>query len=97
MPDTLAGSPAPFENSGGKRPALAAVPRVSALSRAIPYYAPNSRHTLGIYCLIVVLCVALHGVLSFSGRWILLGVSRDIDYDLRGDHLYRMVTLEAPF
>src|SRR6266852_1777625 len=97
MTDTLAGSAAPFENSGGKGPAIAAVPRVSALSRAIPYYAPNSRHTLGIYCLIVVLCVAIKGVLSFSGRWILIGVSRDIEYDIRGDLLKRLLALEPEF
>jgi ATP-binding cassette subfamily B multidrug efflux pump len=97
MTDTLAGSPAPFENSGGKGPALAAVPRVSALSRAIPYYAPNSRHTLGIYCVIVVLCVAIKGVLSFSGRWILIGVSRDIEYDIRGDLLKQLLALEPEF
>jgi ATP-binding cassette, subfamily B, multidrug efflux pump len=97
MTDTLAGSAAPFESSGGKGPALAAVPRVSALSRAIPYYAPNSRHTLGIYCLIVVLCVAIKGVLSFSGRWILIGVSRDIEYDIRSDLLRRLLALEPEF
>src|SRR5579864_475970 len=99
MTDTLAGSPAPFENAGGKgkAPALAAIPRVSALSRAIPYYAPSSRHTLGIYCLIVVLCVAIKGVLSFSGRWILIGVSRDIEYDIRSDLLKRLLALEPEF
>src|SRR5438445_6010867 len=61
MTDTLAGSPAPFEHSveKGKGPALAAVPRLSRLSRAIPFYAPNSRQTLGIYCLIVIFCVAI--------------------------------------
>src|SRR5881275_2064437 len=97
MTDTLAGSPAPFEHAGGKGAAIAAVPRVSALSRAIPYYAPNSRRTLGIYCLIVVLCVAIKGVLSFSGRWILIGVSRDIEYDIRGDVLKRLLALEPEF
>jgi ATP-binding cassette, subfamily B, multidrug efflux pump len=100
MTDTLAGSPAPFEHSGstgGKGPALAAVPRVSMLSRAIPYYAPNSRRTLGIYCLIVVLCVAIKGVLSFSGRWVLIGVSRDIEYDIRSDLLKRLLALEPEF
>jgi ATP-binding cassette, subfamily B, multidrug efflux pump len=97
MTDTLAGSAAPFENSGGKGPALAAVARVSALSRAIPYYAAYSRHTLGIYCLIVVLCVAIKGVLSFSGRWILIGVSRDIEYDIRSDLLRRLLALEPEF
>src|SRR3989475_1499268 len=97
MTDRLAGPPAPFGNSGGTSPALGAVPRVSAPSRAIPYYAPNSRHTLGIYCLIVVLCVAIKGVLSFSGRWILIGVSRDIEYDIRGDLLKRLLILEPEF
>src|SRR5690348_822231 len=56
MTDTLAGSAAPFEHSQGTGAALAALPRLSALSRSIPFYAPNSRRTLGIYCLIVVLC-----------------------------------------
>src|SRR5947207_2828815 len=97
MTDTLAGSPAPFEHAGGKGAAIAAVPRVSALSRAIPYYAPNSRRTLGIYCLIVVLCVAIKGVLSFSGRWILISVSRDIEYDIRSDLLKRLLALEPAF
>jgi len=99
MTDTLSGSPAPFENAGGKgkAPALAAIPRVSRLSRAIPYYAPNSRRTLGIYCLIVVLCVAIKGVLSFAGRWILIGVSRDIEFDIRSDLLKRLLALEQEF
>jgi ATP-binding cassette, subfamily B, multidrug efflux pump len=99
MTDTLAGNSAPFEHASdkGKAPALAAVPRVSALSRAIPFYAPNSRKTLGIYCLIVVLCVAIKGVLSFSGRWILIGVSRDIEYDIRSDLLKRLLALEPEF
>jgi len=99
MTDTLAGSPAPFEHSveKGKGPALAAVPRLSRLSRAIPFYAPNSRQTLGIYCLIVIFCVAIKGVLSFSGRWILIGVSRDIEYDIRSDLLKRLLALEPEF
>lgn len=97
MTDSLAGSPAPFEHAGGKGPALAAVARVSTLSRAIPFYAPNNGKTLGIYCLIVVLCVAVKGVLSFSGRWILIGVSRDIEYDIRSDLLKRLLALEPEF
>src|SRR5438874_8234711 len=97
--DTLAGSLSPFENSGGKAkgPAIPAIPLVSKLSQAIPFYAPNSRRTLGIYCLIVVLCVAIKGVLSFSGRWILISVSRDIEYDIRSDLLKRLLALEPEF
>jgi ABC-type multidrug transport system fused ATPase/permease subunit len=93
MTDTLADSPAPFEHAGSAGVALAATHRLSALSRMIPYYAPNSRRTLAIYCLLVVLCVAVKGVLSFSGRWILIGVSRDIEYDIRSDLLKRLLAL----
>jgi ATP-binding cassette subfamily B protein len=97
MTDALSGSPAPFENPGSKGTALAAVPRLSALSRAIPYYAPNSRRTLGIYCLILVLCVIIKGILSFGARWTLISVSRDIEYDIRSDLLKRLLALEPEF
>ena len=35
------------------------------LSRMVPFYEPNSRHTLGIYCLLLVGFIALKGLLSF--------------------------------
>src|SRR5947208_5813262 len=97
LTDTRSGSPAPFEHAGGTGAAVAAMHRLSALSRAIPYYEPNSRRTLGIYCLVLVLCVAIKGVLSFSGRWILISVSRDIEYDIRSDLLKRLLALEPEF
>src|SRR2546430_16586214 len=50
-----------------------------------------------IYCLIVVLCVAIKGVLSFSARWTLIGVSRDIEFDIRNDLLKRLLILEPEF
>jgi ATP-binding cassette subfamily B protein len=96
MTDTLSGSQAPFEHSRAGS-TLAALPHLSTLSRAIPFYAPNSRRTLGIYCLIVVLCVAIKGLLSFSARWTLIGVSRDIEYDIRSDLLKRLLALEPEF
>src|SRR5215475_4556679 len=46
MTDTIAGSPAPFEHSKSTGAVLAALPRLSTLSRSIPYYAPHSRRTL---------------------------------------------------
>ena len=97
MTDTLSGSPAPFERSGSPGAVIAASHRLSAFSRAIPFYAPNSHRTLGIYCLIVVLCVLIKGILSFEARWILIGVSRDIEYDIRGDLLKRLLALEPEF
>jgi ATP-binding cassette, subfamily B, multidrug efflux pump len=98
MTDTLAGNPVPFEHATATHnrvmlPGLSG----SALSRSIPYYAPNSRRTLGIYCLIVVVCVVLKGLLSFTARWKLIGVSRDIEFDIRNDLLKRLLLLEPEF
>jgi len=98
MTDTLAGNPVPFEHSNLTHD-RAMVPGItgSALSRAIPYYAANSRHTLGIYCLIVIVCVGFKGLLSFLARWVLIGVSRDIEFDIRNDLLKRLMMLEPEF
>ena len=93
MTDTLAGSAAPFQHSTG----FVAMVKLSTLSRWIPYYAPNSTRTLGIYCLVVVVCVAIKGLLSFGARWVLIGVSRDIEYDIRNDLLKRLLVLEPEF
>ena len=97
LTDTLSGSPAPFEHAGNTGAALAATHHLSALSRAIPYYEPHSSRTLGIYCLVIILCVAVKGVLSFGSRWVLIGVSRDIEFDIRADLLKRLLALEPEF
>jgi len=98
MTDTLAGNPVPFEHSMTTHERVL-VPGLngSALSRSIPYYAPNSRRTLGIYCAIVVVCVVIKGLLSFTARWKLIGVSRDIEFDIRNDLLQRLLLMEPEF
>src|SRR6266446_2673074 len=63
----------------------------------IPAYAPSSVRTLIIYCLAAVVIVALKGVFSFSTRWILIGLSRDIEFDLRNDLLDRLLQMEPEF
>jgi ATP-binding cassette, subfamily B, multidrug efflux pump len=93
--DTLAGSPQPFSDSS--KGSVAVLARQSSLSRLIPYYEPGSRHTLKIYCLILLFIVLLKGVLSFWTRWILIGVSRDIEFDIRSDLLKRLLVLEPEF
>ena len=93
--DTLAASPQPFAHTNAG-PA-ATITAGSWLGRMIPFYAPRSRHTLGIYCLVLILCVLVKGYLSFSTRWILIGVSRDIEFDLRNDLLKRLLVLEPEF
>ena len=96
--DTLAGNPVPFEHSAAAHDRVL-LPGVtgSALSRSIPYYEPSSRKTLGIYCLIVIMCVSIKGLLSFMARWKLIGVSRDIEFDIRNDLLKRLLLLEPEF
>jgi ATP-binding cassette subfamily B multidrug efflux pump len=95
LTDTLTGSPRPFAHAIGESgaPAMGA----GWLTRVIPFYQPHSRQTLLIYCLILILCVAVKGLLSFSTRWILIGVSRDIEFDMRNDLLRRLLVMEPEF
>src|ERR1700687_1605637 len=91
MTDILAGSPRPFESNTHAK-ALAG----DWLSR-IPFYAPHSRHALGIYCLILIICVLLKGLMSFATRWVLIRVSRDIEFDIRAGLLDRLLLMEPEF
>jgi ATP-binding cassette, subfamily B, multidrug efflux pump len=92
MTDIVAGSAHPFETSTHGN-----VLAGSWISRAIPFYAPQNRHVLGLYCLILVVCVLLKGAMSFATRWILIGVSRDIEFDIRRDLLDRLLVMEPEF
>jgi len=90
--DVLAGSARPFSNG-----VVVSALKANWLSTIIPFYQPSSRHTLGIYCLMLIGLIAIKGVLSFSARWILIGVSRDIEFDVRNDLLDRLLVLEPEF
>ena len=68
-----------------------------ALSPLLSLYAPMNRHALGLFCLILIGVMLVKGFLSFWTRWILIGVSREIEYDLRNDMLARLVELEPEF
>lgn len=75
---------------------------LTGFSRAILHplfvlYQPKSHHALVLFCLILVAVVLVKGFLSFWTRWILIGVSRDIEFDLRNDLLARLVLLEPEF
>jgi ATP-binding cassette subfamily B multidrug efflux pump len=91
MTDIIAGSSQPFQTSANGQLIN------SNLSRKIPFYAPHSRHALGIYCLILLVCVLLKGAFSFGTRWILIGVSRDIEFDIRSDLFNRLLLMEPEF
>ncbi|MGZ4813309.1 MAG: ABC transporter ATP-binding protein, partial [Terriglobales bacterium] len=42
-------------------------------------------HKLLIWALLLVLIVAMKGVFQFLTRWVMIGISRDIEFDLRND------------
>jgi len=67
------------------------------LSPLFGLYAPGSRHALGIYCLLIVGIMLAKGFFSFWTRWILIGMSRDIEYDLRNDLLGRLLRMEPEY
>ena len=92
--DTLAGSPRPFELA---MHGAHDVPPLSWLSDLVPYYKPHSGRTLWIYCVILIGCIALKGLMSFATRWVLIGISRDIEFDIRNDLLDRLLVMEPEF
>jgi ATP-binding cassette, subfamily B, multidrug efflux pump len=67
------------------------------LTPLIHIYGPLSRHALETFCLVLVCVMFVKGFFSFWTRWILIGVSREIEYDLRNDMLERLVALEPEF
>lgn len=96
--DSLAGSSEPLTASKSIGPlGVVAGGSQFSFSRLVPFYQPHSRHTLAIYCLFLVGLVAVKGLFSFWTRWTLIGVSRDIEYDLRNDLLSRLLLLEPEF
>jgi len=95
--DSLAGSPRPFLHSEQVGRGAGPVWGADWLSSLVPYYEPHSPRTLAIYCLILIACIALKGVMSFATRWTLIGISRDIEFDIRNDLLDRLLVMEPEF
>src|SRR5258705_2213112 len=78
---------------------LAQLGRLTQISLGflLPYYHPKSAQTLAIFCSALIIVCAIQGVFSYWTRQILIGLSRDIEYDLRNDLLNKLVTLEPEF
>ncbi len=87
--DSLYGHAVPLQQTSGL-----AGPLVRLL---MPFYQASDRHTLLVLCVMLVGIVTLKGVLSFLTRSIIIGVSRDIEFDLRNDVLARLLLLEPEF
>lgn len=60
-------------------------------------YEPHSHSALGIFCILLVIVMAVKGFFSYWTRWILIGMSRDVEYDLRDDLLARLLKLDPEF
>jgi ATP-binding cassette, subfamily B, multidrug efflux pump len=64
------------------------------LQRAIDSLRPGSvRHAFYVYSLLLLAIALTKGIFQFLTRWIVIGVSREIEYDLRNDmfaHLSRL-------
>jgi ATP-binding cassette, subfamily B, multidrug efflux pump len=87
--DLLKGSPAPLSTlTGFSR---------SALHPLFALYEPRSTHALGIFCLLLVGVMLVKGFFSYWTRWILIGMSRDVEFDLRNDLLARLLRLDPEF
>jgi ATP-binding cassette subfamily B multidrug efflux pump len=68
-----------------------------ALGPLLPYYHPKDAHTLAVFCSALVIVCAVQGVFSYWTRQILIGLSRDIEYDLRNDLLAKLAQMEPEF
>jgi ATP-binding cassette subfamily B protein len=63
----------------------------------LPAYHPRTAHTVVMFCIAMLAVVSLKGLFSFWTRWILIGLSRDVEYDLRNDLLDRLVKMEPEY
>jgi ATP-binding cassette, subfamily B, multidrug efflux pump len=83
----------------GAEAPLAQLGRLTQISLGflLPYYHPRNGHTLEIFCTALILICALQGLFSYWTRQILIGLSRDIEYDLRNDLLAKLVGMEPEF
>jgi len=68
-----------------------------AIGFLLPYYHPRSALTLAVFSSALVVICAIQGVFSYATRQILIGLSRDIEYDLRNDLLAKLVVLDPEF
>ena len=87
--DSLTGLPQPLTTLTGTARHL--------LSPLLSHYAPLSSRALAFYCITIVVAMAIKGFFTFWSRWILIGVSREIEFDLRNDILSNLVLQDPEF
>jgi len=83
----------------GAEAPLAQLGRLTQISLGylLPYYHPRNAQTLAVFSSALIVICAIQGVFSYATRQILIGLSRDIEYDLRNDLLNKLVVMEPEF
>src|ERR1700752_1561201 len=56
-----------------------------------------TRHKLLTYALLLLAVAATKGIFQFLTRWIVIGISRDIEFDLRNDFFQHLETLSYSY
>jgi ATP-binding cassette subfamily B protein len=66
---------------------------------ALDYLEKGGRSTgkLGFYALVLVAIALSKGIFQFLTRWIVIGISRDIEFDLRNDLFRHLEQLSFPY
>ena len=59
--------------------------------------APGTRRQLLIYCLLLLAIAFAKGIFQFLTRWLVIGVSREVEYDLRNDLFRHLESLSYSF
>lgn len=68
------------------------------LQRAVDSLKPGSvRHTFYVYSLLLLGIALTKGIFQFLTRWIVIGVSREIEYDLRNDMFAHLSKLDYSY
>ena len=58
---------------------------------------PGTRRQLLIYCLLLLAIAFAKGIFQFLTRWLVIGVSREVEYDLRNDLFRHLESLSYSF
>jgi len=76
-----------------------AVQAPQVIKFALDYLEKGGRSTqkLAFYALLMVVIALSKGIFQFLTRWIVIGISRDIEFDLRNDLFHHLEQLSFPY
>jgi ATP-binding cassette subfamily B multidrug efflux pump len=76
-----------------------AVQMPQVILHALDYLKNGGRSTqqLGLYALLLIAIAGSKGIFQFLTRWIVIGISRDIEFDLRNDLFQHLEHLSYPY